>query len=127
MLKHSHAILRYTLAIIFLWFGFLKLFGVSPIASIIEQVYPFIIQIKGLYYLLALTEIAIGAGLLIKRTAPYASILLIAHLTIATFGILFNRMAYDGGFPNLTMVGEFVVKNFALMAAGFVVYQDKNR
>lgn len=125
MFKHSHTILRYTLAIIFLWFGLLKLFGVSPVVGIIEQVYPFIIQIKVFYYLLALGEIAIGLGLIIKRTAPYAALLLIAHLAVATLGILCNKMAYDGSFPNLNLIGEFVVKNFALMAAGLVVYQAK--
>lgn len=125
MFKHSHTILRYTLAIIFLWFGLLKLSGVSPVASIIEQVYPFIVRIKVFYYLLALAEIGIGVGLLIKPIAPYAALLLIVHLTLATLGILFTGLSYNGSFPNLTLVGEFAVKNFALMAAGLVVYQVK--
>lgn len=121
-MNNAKLLLRYSLAVIYLWFGLLKLFGVSPITSILEELYPWLVKSNLRLDLFALLEISIGIGLILPKVAKYAALALVAHLLISTLAILFSPMAYSGNFPNLTLLGEFVVKNFALMAAGLVVY-----
>ncbi len=125
-MKYSTLLLRYTLAIIYLWFGLLKLFGVSPITSVLEDLYPILVQSKIIFYALGVLEISIGVGLILPKVSRYAAIILISHLLVSTLGLIFSPMAFDGGFPNLTILGELVVKNFALIAAGLVIYNEPN-
>lgn len=124
-MKNAKLLLRYSLAIIYLWFGLLKLFGASPITSVLEELYPWLVQSKLMFDLFAIMEISIGVGLILPRASRYASLALVGHLLISSLAILFSPMAFEGKFPNLTLLGEFVVKNFALMAAGLVIYSDK--
>lgn len=124
-MKNAKLLLRYSLAIIYLWFGLLKLFGASPITSVLEELYPWLVKSNVAFDLFALLEISIGVGLILPRASRYASLALVGHLLISTLGILFSPMAFEGNFPNLTLLGEFVVKNFALMAAGLVIYSDQ--
>ena len=118
--------LRLSLAVVFLWFGFLKLFNVSPVFDIIASVYPFITSHQSLYLLLALFEIVVGVGMLVPRMVVVSSWVMIGHLALATFGVLLTPQAFTGSFPFLSVVGEFVVKNFVLMAGAFVVLVAQN-
>lgn len=114
-------LLRASLALVFLWFGLLKAFGVSPVIEVIDIAYPAILNYPFLFDLLILLELAIGVGLLVSRFARTAALLGAIHLTIATLGVLFSPQAFSGGFPFLTLIGEFVVKNIVLIAALFVL------
>ncbi len=112
---------RVTLALIFVWFGALKFIGVSPVVPIIEQAYPWVMHTAGLYTLLAFLEIALGIGILVPRFTKLVGVALIVHLMFATAGVLISPQAFPGGFPLLSVVGEFVIKNFALMALALVI------
>lgn len=124
MNRNSLKILKISLATIFLWFGFLKLFDVSPVANVIASSYPWIIEIRIFYVLLALTEIGLGIGILIPRLTKISAWLMAAHLLAATFGVLFSPQAFVGSFPLLSLTGEFVVKNFVLIAGAFVIAEN---
>jgi len=117
-------VLKISLAVVFVWFGLLKLFGVSPVANIIASSYPWIMEIKIFYVLLALAEIGLGIGILIPRLTKISAWLMIAHLLAATLGILFSPQAFVGSFPLLSLTGEFVVKNFVLIAGAFVIAEN---
>ena len=110
---------RVTLGLIFAWFGLLKLFGVSPVVAVIEQVYPWIIHTPGLYTLLGIFELGLGVGILIPKVTALVGWVMIAHLSFATGGVLISPQSFSNGFPFLSVIGEFVVKNFALMALTF--------
>ena len=118
-------ILRVTLAGVFLWFGFLKLFNVSPVVDIIAASFPLIIKYPVLYILLALAEIVIGIGILLpyKRRIVYWAV--VCHLLIATLGVLFSPQAFLKTFPFLSVTGEFVVKNFVLIAAALLLLAEE--
>lgn len=113
--------LRYALALVFLWFGLLKLASVSPVIDVISASFPWIIEIPALYILLALGEIAIGLGLVIPRIIGVAAWVAVLHLTIATIGVIVSPLSFDGAFPRLSLVGEFVVKNIVLIAASLLI------
>ncbi len=118
--------LQISLSVVFLWFGFLKLFGVSPVGEIIAKAYPFIAANRYLFLSLALLEIALGIGIAVPRLTKISAWVMAAHLLVATFGVLFSSQAFTGGFPVLNMAGEFVIKNFVLIAGAMVVANYQN-
>ncbi|MDO8505090.1 MAG: DUF417 family protein [bacterium] len=117
---------RFALALIFIWFGALKLAGVSPVVGVIGQAMPVIVQYPILYALLALFELAVGFALLIPRLTRAACWLIVAHLILATGSVLISPQAFESGFPALSVVGEFVVKNLALIALALILATQKS-
>jgi len=114
--------LRGALATVFNWFGLLKLLGRSPVTELVAKtVYWFPPDI--FIPCLGIWELLVGLGLLFTIALRWTIVLLWLHLA-GTFLVLIVRpeMAFQGGNPFLlTMVGEFVVKNLVLIAAGLVV------
>lgn len=119
--------LRISLAVVFLWFGLLKLFNVSPVFDVIAKAYPFITNNPTLYFLLAVLEIALGIGILIPKIFIVSSWVMVGHLLVATFGVLLSPQAFTGSFPFLSVVGEFVVKNFVLIAGALVLISQNKK
>lgn len=117
-------LLRWSLAITFIWFGILKLIGVSPVLLIIQKAMPAFLGSSPLFLMgLAMGEIVVGLGLLFQKTTKIASILMIVHLTIASLSVLVTQGFKP--FPVLTLEGEFVVKNLVLIAAGYLLIVSK--
>lgn len=114
--------LRVSLGIIFLWFGALKVFGVSPVTELIGRTYSFLPQPE-LLVLLGTWEVIIGAGLLMKFALRATLALLwlqMAGTLIAP--VLAPNIFFTGGNPFLlTVEGEFVLKNLVLISAGIVI------
>lgn len=120
--RWSITALRLALGSVFLWFGALKIFGSSPVASLIQATYHF--MPLGIFVLfLGVWEMAIGIGIILKRALRCVLILLAIHL-IGTFtAIWFNpAIFFVRGIPFcLTIDGEFVIKNLVLITAALVV------
>lgn len=119
--RFAVVVARIALAIIFLWFGILKLKGVSPVIPIIAQAYPFITAASVWYLMLGWFEVAVGIGILVPRLTTLAGILIIGHLIVASAGVLFSPQSFVSGFPILSVVGEFVIKNIALVALALML------
>jgi len=69
-------LLRISLAVVFFWFGFLKLIDASPAVQLIRQSFP-IFASSPYLQLLGVGEVIIGAGLLIDRLSKYAAMLMV--------------------------------------------------
>ena len=113
--------LRITLGIIFIWFGALKPFGDSPAVDVITKtVYWFdpdiFIPILGVW------EMAIGLCLLY---APFirAGLFLLALQMPGTFLplIILPEVCFIDIPFNLTLEGQYIVKNLVLIGAAIVV------
>jgi uncharacterized membrane protein YkgB len=120
-------LLRLSLAIVFVWFGALKLIDASPAVLLIRQSFPMLARSPYLE-LLGLAEIVIGAGLVIDKLSKYAAILMVFHL-IGTLSVAFisPTAIFAPAFPILTMEGEFILKNLVLIAAGFSVLGSRKQ
>jgi uncharacterized membrane protein YkgB len=121
--RYSIAMLRVALAVIFIWFGALKLTGSTPVAELVRNSVPFIAPPGWLVPALGGFELAIGICLLLGAALPVVLPLFMAHMA-ATFSVLVTQpgIAFTHGDPLLlTVVGEFVVKNLVLLAAGIAV------
>ena len=115
-------LLRITLAIVFIWFGVLKLIGRSPVGELIAQTVYWLPPERFVPWL-GLWELVVGLGLLF-RVALRLTLLLFWLQMAGTCLVLVLRpdIAFQGGNPVfLTTEGEFVIKNLVLIAAGIVV------
>ncbi len=122
MKRRGVAALRIALAVVFIWFGALKVIDRSPVEEIVKQTV-FFLPGDPFFYLLGLLEIAIGVGLLIP-IAPRLTLLLFWAQMAGTFLTLLvlPERSFQGGNPLLLgVLGEFVVKNLVLISAGLVI------
>lgn len=114
-------VLRFGLAVVFIWFGALKLTGASPAIELVARtVYWFnpaiFIPILGWW------EIAIGICLAIPPLTRLG-ILLLALQMPGTFLplILLPHVCYNGPPWNLTLEGQYIIKNFVIVGAALVL------
>lgn len=116
------SILRVSLAVVYLWFGVLKVIGASPVVQLIETTYPFMSG-PPFIILLGLWETAIGIGLLFKFFLPFTIALLWLQMAGIFFGLIISPSTYfiQNNPLLLNSNGEFVIKNLVLIAATFVI------
>ncbi|MFE2013911.1 hypothetical protein [Streptomyces sp. NPDC059491] len=120
--RYGLGMLRAALGGVFVWFGVLKVVGLSPAAELVVAVLPFP---AGDWFVPALGwgEVALGLWLVSGRGRAAALPVLAAHLC-GTFAVLVltPQIAFAHSNPLLlTLVGEFVVKNVVLLAGAVVV------
>jgi len=114
--------LRISLGVVFVWFGALKVFGVSPVSDLVgETVYW--VDPDWFVPILGGAEILIGAALIGGRMLRTVLLLFIAQMAgTALVFLVLPEVAFSDGNPlKLTVEGEFVVKNLVLLTAGLVV------
>jgi uncharacterized membrane protein YkgB len=128
MERHGIAALRVALAIVFIWFGVLKVIDRSPVEDIVKATV-FFLPGDPFFRLLGCLEIAIGVGLLVPVALRLTLLLFWAQMagTFLTLVVLPDR-SFQGGNPLLLgVLGEFVVKNLVLFSAGLVIYASIRR
>ena len=121
MEKHSITIMRIALAIVYIWFGALKIFNMSPAGELVEEtVYWFRPEI--FIPILGVCEVIIGLGLLVKKFIPYTILLLLLHMCATLFPVfILQKICFDT-FPYCpTLVGQYIIKNVVLIAGALVV------
>jgi putative oxidoreductase len=117
----SEAFLAYSLAIIFIIFGALKVFEISPVRELVVATMG-LFDNTWLFRLLGLAEVAMGIGLLYDKTKKWAAGLIVLHLaaiylvSLINPGILFSRQTF------LSFNGEFILKNLVLGAVAAHIY-----
>jgi putative oxidoreductase len=115
-------LLRISLGAVFIWFGALKIAGVTPVADLVaDTVYWF--DPDWFVPLLGSFEVLVGTFLVVGRLMRLV-LLLFALQMIGTFLVFIIQpdVAFQDGNPlRLTVEGEFVVKNLVLLSAGIVV------
>ncbi|MDO8482817.1 MAG: hypothetical protein Q7S86_03295 [bacterium] len=118
----SIPVLRVSLAVVFIWFGALKVFGVSPVAFLLETTY-FFFPAPAFLMAVGALEILIGLGLLFKIALRFTLFLLWFQMagTIVSIFLAPPLFFTNGNLFLLTIEGEFVVKNLVLVASGLVI------
>lgn len=126
--RKSYKCLRVSIAVIFIWFGSLKVFGYNPVQGLVAfSVFPSLGSGNGLF-ILGAAEVIIGILILANSFLALTYSLLLLHLlgTFSTF-IFGWEVVFVPYFPILSLSGEFVVKNLTLIMAGLVVLVHENR
>jgi uncharacterized membrane protein YkgB len=120
--RYGLTALRIALALVFIWFGALKVIDRSPVAELVaETVYW--LPADAFMRFLGVWELVIGLGLLFGIGMRVVLALFFAQMA-GTFLVFVMKPgeAFEDGNPFLlTVLGEFVVKNLVLIAAGLVL------
>lgn len=129
--KVAIPLLRVSLGIVYIWFGALKIMGVSPVSDIVAKTLrplPSKVSVP----LMGVWEVTIGVGLLFRMALK--AILPLFFLQISGTFMTFLRApeeVFQGNNPLLlTQEGEFALKNLVLLSAGLAVAtqaDDKNQ
>jgi uncharacterized membrane protein YkgB len=121
MERHGVRLLRYSLAVVFLWFGLLKVTGRSPVAELVASTV-YWLPPRSFVPVLGIWETLIGAGLLLGVEMRLTLLLFFLQMA-GTFLVLFVRpdRAFMGSPLLLSLEGEFVVKNLVLISSGLVI------
>ena len=127
MQKYGFVALRYSLAIVFFWFGILKPFGLSPASELVAETV-FWFSPDWFIPLLGCWEVAIGILLIFRSTVKYALFLLFLQIPGTFLPFLFLPEVTFSEFPyGLTLEGQYIVKNLTLIAAAISVGGAVNR
>ncbi|RMG38743.1 MAG: DoxX family membrane protein [Methanobacteriota archaeon] len=123
--KYEDRFVRWAMGIVFIWFGILKPLGVSPAEGIVSKtssmVLPFV-NPQAMVWFLGIYEVLIGLFLIIKQLNRLG-ILMLAFQMPATMLplLLFPEETFTHIPWGLTLEGQYIVKNFVLMAAAIVI------
>lgn len=117
-------LLRWSIAIVYLWFGGLKLINASPAAELVVRTVFWLPPHEALLFIGG-WEVLIGLGLLSTHPLVIRLTLFLLWLQLAgTFQVFFllPRVAFQNGNPFLpTLEGQFAIKNLVLITAGLVI------
>lgn len=116
--------LRLSLGIIFIWFGLLKPFGLSPAEPLVKATVvdlPFF-DVETWIDIIGWWEVTIGVTFLFRKTLRLA----IALLALQMVGTFMPLVLLPGAtwkhFPYApTMEGQYIIKNLLIIAAALVV------
>jgi len=121
MRRWGHPLLRWSLGIVFIWFGLLKPFGVSAATELVERtVYwlppGFFIPLLGWW------EVAIGVCLLFRPLTRVALLLLFLQMPGTFLPLVLLPEVAFGQIPFVpTLEGQYIIKNLVLISAGLVI------
>lgn len=118
--------LRISLGIIFIWFGILKPFGLSPAAPLILKTVSWLPFFEPKIWLIIIGwwEVAIGVAFLFRATIRIA-IALLAIQMVGTFMplVILPYITFQAGqIPFApTMEGQYIIKNLLIISAALVI------
>jgi uncharacterized membrane protein YkgB len=127
---NSITMLRFSIGIIYLWFGVLKLFyGLSPAEQIasqtIHQLTFGLLPDHTAINILALWECALGVSLLICKWMKVVLIMMFTHMTFTFAPFLFFPQQTFMHLPyDFTLLGQYIMKNIIIISSGLVLWQQ---
>lgn len=118
---HSLTMLRYSMVIVYIWFGLLTMTGMSETAGLVADVFPFVPT--GVFLaVLGGWEVAVGLALLSRRTLRLAVVLLGAHAAVVMLPLVLFPTETFSYFPyGPSFEGVYIIKDWVLLAGAITV------
>lgn len=118
--------LRISMAIIFIWFGILKPFGISPAEPLVLMTVDWmpVFEARTWLEIIGWWEVAIGLTFLFHKTLRIAIALLAMQMggTFLPLLILPEITFQAGAWPYApTMEGQYIIKNLLIISAALVI------
>ncbi len=120
----SVPVARFSLFVVFFWFGLLKVAGLSPASGVVERLFehtvPFM-SFGNFLILFGIFECLIGLLFLIRGVERIVIPLLFIHM-ITTFGpLIFLPSETWQAFMVPTLEGQYIIKNLVIIATAIGV------
>ena len=119
--RNGLLLLRLAMGIVFVWFGALKPFGLSPASDLVAKT-TFWIPIEDFCCVLGYWEVLIGFCFLCKPLLRLGLIMLAIHIPGTLLPMVMLPEEVYVSFPFvLTLEGQYIVKNLVLISAALVI------
>ena len=114
--------LRYSIGIIFIWFGILKPFGVSPAQDLVANTVYWFDNKLAFVKFLGWWEVAIGLTMCYKPMIRLSIFLLFIQMPGTFLPLILLPDICFTDFPfGLTLEGQYIVKNLIIISSGLVI------
>ena len=122
MSKWGVTLLRYSLGIIYIWFGALKPLGLSPAQELVENTVYWFENPKTFVPILGIWEVVIGITMIIKPLIRISIILLFIQMPGTFLPLVLLPDVCFTMFPfGLTLEGQYIVKNLIIISSALVI------
>ena len=122
MSKWGLTLLRYSLGIIYIWFGALKPLGLSPAQELVENTVYWFENPKTFVPILGIWEVVIGITMIVKPLIRVSIFLLFIQMPGTFLPLVLLPEVCFTNFPfGLTLEGQYIVKNLIIISAALVV------
>ena len=122
MSKWGITFLRYSLGAIYIWFGILKPFGLSPAQELVENTVYWFDNPKTFVPILGWWEVVIGLTICIKPLIRVSIFLLFIQMPGTFLPLILLPEVCFNNFPfGLTLEGQYIIKNLIIISAALVV------
>tara|TARA_B100000900_G_scaffold294284_1_gene253076 strand:+ start:3272 stop:3715 length:444 start_codon:yes stop_codon:yes gene_type:complete len=122
MSKWGITLLRYSLGIIYIWFGILKPFGLSPAQELVENTVYWFTNPSDFVPILGWWEVIIGVTICIKPLIRFSLLLLFIQMPGTFLPLVLLPEVCFTNFPfGLTTEGQYIIKNLIIISAAIVV------
>ena len=122
MSKWGITFLRYSLGVIYIWFGILKPFGLSPAQELVENTVYWFDNPKTFVPILGWWEVVIGLTMCIKPLIRVSIFLLFIQMPGTFLPLVLLPEVCFNNFPfGLTLEGQYIIKNLIIISAALVV------
>ena len=123
-----YLVARWSLAIVYIWFGALKLVNMSPanplVADLLARTLPFI-SFAQFIIGLGIFEVLIGILLLVPRAQLAALVLLVPHVALTTGPLLLLPAVAWSGMLQPSLEGQYILKNVLILALALVIAVER--
>lgn len=124
MSRYGHFLLRMALGVIFIWFGALKVVGISPAEGLVQATVAWmpLIAPPTFVIVLGVWEVLIGVCLIVRPLIRAAILLLFLQMG-GTFLplVMLPDVTFTQPPFGLTMEGQYIIKNLLIIAAALVI------
>jgi uncharacterized membrane protein YkgB len=116
-----------SIAIVFIWFGILKVLGLSPAGGLVhalfEQTIPFL-SFESFYLFFGWLEVIIGILFLIPQMDRVVIPILFLHMITTAGPLFFLPNETWQSFLVPTLVGQYIIKNIVIIAVAIGIAAD---
>lgn len=111
---------RLALFVVYFWFGFLKIIGLSPASGVVERLFneslaP-LISFSLFIVLFGIFECVIGVLFLVRGAERFVIPVMFAHMIMTSGPLVLLPAEIWTGFMVPTLEGQYIIKNLALIA-----------
>ena len=122
MSRWGITLLRYSIGIIYIWFGILKPFGLSPAQELVENTVYWFSNPSDFVPILGWWEVIIGITMCIKPLIRFSIFLLFIQMPGTFLPLVLLPEVCFTNFPfGLTTEGQYIIKNLIIISAAIVV------
>lgn len=119
--KYCQPLMRYSIALIFIWFGLLKPLGMSPEEELIKRTV-YWVSPQVFLPVLGWWEVSVGLCLLYRPLMRIALLLLLLQLPGTMLPlVLLPEICFTQPPFGLSLEGQYIVKNLFLVSAAFMI------